>query len=144
MVLADVLAAPVIESFDFTGDRGCFDLMSEMGQREGGAMLRQYDPATLARKLGLLIGIAGLVFCSPRMGAQSSPPSVDDYLNQAQAMEKSDNYAGAEKVYREALLRYPGQLEILKRLGTIYQTELKFQDSIPSRPYWQRSRSTRR
>lgn len=62
--------------------------------------------------------------------AQALPQSLDDYFNRARAMEKAEDYAGAQRVYQEAAAKFPKQPEVLKRLGIVYQTELKFQDSI--------------
>src|SRR6266567_6542640 len=60
--------------------------------------------------------------------AQTQNP--EEYFRRAGEAEKREDYAGAEKIYLEAARDYPNQPEILKRLGIIYQTELKFQDSI--------------
>ncbi len=62
--------------------------------------------------------------------AQERAASVDDYFTQARALEGQQNYAGAEQVYLEALKGYPQNPEVLKRLGIIYQTELKLAESI--------------
>lgn len=51
-------------------------------------------------------------------------------LEQARADEKTGNYAGAERIYQQALAIAPENLETLKRLGVLQQTELKFADSI--------------
>jgi tetratricopeptide (TPR) repeat protein len=51
-------------------------------------------------------------------------------LEQARTDEKSGDYAAAERVYKQALALAPENLEILKRLGVLQQTELKFGDSI--------------
>lgn len=53
-----------------------------------------------------------------------------DLFQQARAYERQQNYAAAESVYREVLALHPGDLEALKRLGIVEQTELKFKDSI--------------
>ena len=55
---------------------------------------------------------------------------VKSLLEQARAYEKSEDYAGAERNYRQALTLAPNDPEVLKRLGILYQTELKFQESI--------------
>ncbi len=65
-----------------------------------------------------------------RLEAQAGPLSLDDYLRQAADCEKRQDYAGAEKIYQDAARNFPNQPEILKRLGIIYQTELKFPESI--------------
>src|SRR5438552_16727788 len=74
----------------------------------------------------LLIRLPGLD-CS-RLLAQNQSP--EDYFLQASEAEKRQDFAGAEKIYLEAARNYPNQPEIFKRLGIIYQTELKFQESI--------------
>jgi tetratricopeptide (TPR) repeat protein len=62
--------------------------------------------------------------------AQSQTPSVNEYFSQARALEASQNYGMAEQIYLEAERNYPQNPEVLKRLGIIYQTELKFPESI--------------
>jgi tetratricopeptide (TPR) repeat protein len=51
-------------------------------------------------------------------------------LQQARVNEKAGDYAVAERVYEQALALAPGNLETLKRLGVLQQTELKFDESI--------------
>jgi len=75
----------------------------------------------------LVAFIALSAFCSPLMAQTQSP---EEYLRQAAEAEKRNDYAGAEKIYLEAAKAYPNQPEIFKRLGIIYQTELKFPESI--------------
>src|SRR5262249_10168365 len=62
--------------------------------------------------------------------AQTNSQSLDGYFRQARDLEARQDYAGAERVYREASASFPKQPEVLKRLGLILQTELKFQESI--------------
>ncbi len=62
--------------------------------------------------------------------AQAQAPSLDQYFSQARALEGSQNYAGAEQIYLDAAKNFPHNPEVLKRLGIIYQTELKFPESI--------------
>src|ERR1017187_2767821 len=71
-----------------------------------------------------------LISCRSLTFAQAAPQSLDEYFSQARALEGSENYAGAERVYLDAAQNYPHNPEVLKRLGIIYQTELKFNDSI--------------
>ena len=81
----------------------------------------------------IICGLSLLFFASSggiRLGAQTQPPNLDDYLRKAADCEKRQDYSGAEKIYQDAARNYPNQPEILKRLGIIYQTELKFQESI--------------
>ena len=77
----------------------------------------------------LLCFLAFLFSCS-RIIAQAVPQSLDDYFRQARELENREDYVGAEKIYQQAAANYPNQPEILKRLGIVYQTELKFQESI--------------
>ena len=63
------------------------------------------------------------------MRAQSD---VATLLEQARAAEKTGDYQAAERVYFQALALAPGNLETLKRLGILQQTELKFGESIES------------
>jgi tetratricopeptide (TPR) repeat protein len=77
----------------------------------------------------LLLSVPCFFWCSWVLG-QATPQSLDDYFHQARELEKTEDYAGAERVYQEAAKNYPSQPEILKRLGIVYQTELKFQESI--------------
>ncbi|HKS97674.1 MAG TPA: tetratricopeptide repeat protein, partial [Terriglobia bacterium] len=84
--------------------------------------------ARAALRWTLLLGVF-LLGCRAGLG-QAGPTSLDEYFNHARELEKKEDYAGAEKVYLEAAKDYPNQPEILKRLGIVYQTELKFQESI--------------
>src|SRR5439155_21538719 len=62
--------------------------------------------------------------------SQQAPQSIDTFLSTAAELEKQGDYGGAEKVYQEALAASPGQAEIMKRLGIVYQSELKFPESL--------------
>ena len=64
--------------------------------------------------------------------AQAVSKSLEDYFRLGKELEAREDYAGAEKIYLEAAANFPQQPEILKRLGLIYQTELKFKESIDS------------
>ena len=66
------------------------------------------------------------------VSAQERAQSLEDYFSQARELEKKEDFAGAESVYRQAAEAFPNQPEVLKRLGLIYQTELKFPESIDS------------
>lgn len=50
--------------------------------------------------------------------------------DQARTLEKSGDYAAAERIYLRVLELAPGNPETLKRLGIVEQTELKFNESI--------------
>jgi tetratricopeptide (TPR) repeat protein len=71
-----------------------------------------------------------LFCCSSHLKAQVGLQSLEEYLRQARELEARQDFAAAEKVYRTAATNFPKQPEVLKRLGLILQTELKFQESI--------------
>jgi len=56
--------------------------------------------------------------------------NVEALLEQARGEENAGNYIAAENTYKQALAAAPENLEILKRLAVLEQTELKFDDSI--------------
>ncbi len=62
--------------------------------------------------------------------ASQTPSDVDALLEKARGEENAGTYEAAESTYRQALALAPANLEILKRLGVLEQTELKFDDSI--------------
>jgi tetratricopeptide (TPR) repeat protein len=76
------------------------------------------------------IALAIILCCGARGAAQTSPKSLDDYLNQARQLENAQDYAAAARVYEEAARAFPQQAEIQKRLGIVYQTQLRFAESI--------------
>src|SRR6266567_1373928 len=84
-------------------------------------------PNSLRAALGCLT--ASILFAAPVVRAQSD---VATLLEQARAAEKTGDYQAAERVYFQALALAPGNLETLKRLGILQQTELKFGESIES------------
>src|SRR5229473_6536486 len=77
----------------------------------------------------LLSLIASVLLVAPAARPQSE---VGTLLEQARAAEKTGDYQAAERVYLQALALAPGNLETLKRLGVLQQTELKFGESIES------------
>jgi len=58
------------------------------------------------------------------------PEDVKSLLEQARAFEKAEDYRNAERIYHQAMMLAPDDPEVLKRCGILYQTELKFTDSI--------------
>jgi tetratricopeptide (TPR) repeat protein len=64
-----------------------------------------------------------------RADAQGASPRVDSLLSQAVETEKRQDYAAAERLYRQALVALPDDPEILKRLGLVYQKERRYQES---------------
>jgi len=78
-----------------------------------------------------LVGLSiMLLSCAGWVLGQTPSSTLDDYFRQARDSEKRGDYPGAEKIYQEAAKSFPNQPEILKRLGIVYQTELKFPESI--------------
>jgi tetratricopeptide (TPR) repeat protein len=71
-----------------------------------------------------------LLLSSSMRAASETPRSLDGYFSEARELEARQDFAGAEKIYQAAMTAFPNQPEILKRLGVVYQTELKFQESI--------------
>jgi tetratricopeptide (TPR) repeat protein len=71
-----------------------------------------------------------LLWCFGCAIGQTHSPSLDDYFRQARDLEQKGDYSSAEKTYLRAADAFPNQPEILKRLGIVYQTELKFPQSI--------------
>jgi tetratricopeptide (TPR) repeat protein len=80
--------------------------------------------AAVCSRLGIILFLA---VWQPLIGL---PADVKSLLEEARAYEKGENYGGAERSYRQALALAPDHPEVLKRLGILYQTELKFQESI--------------
>ena len=68
--------------------------------------------------------------CPASILAQTTGPNLEEYFRRAKDLELREDYSGAEKIYLEAATTYPQQPEVLKRLGLVYQTELKFAESI--------------
>jgi tetratricopeptide (TPR) repeat protein len=89
--------------------------------------LRLSAPTSLWAVLVSLI--ASVLPVPPVVGAQSD---VGTLLEQARAVEKTGDYQAAERVYLQALALAPGNLQTLKRLGVLQQTELKFGESVES------------
>src|SRR4051812_2277621 len=72
----------------------------------------------------LMIAIAGMT------PAQVTSASLESLLSRAIELEKRKDYAGAEGVYKEALLTAPEDPEVLKRLGIVFQEQGKYDESI--------------
>ena len=62
--------------------------------------------------------------------ARQTPTTVEALLEKARGEENAGNYDAAEYSYKQALAMAPENLELLKRLGVLEQTELRFDDSI--------------
>src|SRR5882724_3472849 len=78
-----------------------------------------------------LFAIFGLVSATST-GAAQSQSNVDTLFEQARGEERTGDYIAAERTYKQALALAPENLEALKRMGVLLQTELRFDDSIQS------------
>src|ERR1700675_3641124 len=56
--------------------------------------------------------------------AKQTPTNAEALLEKAREEENTENYDAAENTYRQALAVAPENLEVLKRLGVLEQTEL--------------------
>ena len=63
-------------------------------------------------------------------GALHGQDAVAPLLQHAREYEAQQKYDAAEEQYKQALQMAPDNPEILKRLGILYQTEVKLQDSL--------------
>ncbi len=69
-------------------------------------------------------------FCGILPPAQAHAQTLDNYLSKGRQFEASQDYPGAEHLYVEADKAFPHNPEILKRLGIIYQTQIKLPESV--------------
>jgi tetratricopeptide (TPR) repeat protein len=81
----------------------------------------------VASSLFFALLITSILPANKAAGAQSD---LQTLLEQARTDEKAGNYVAAERVYEQGLALAPENVETLKRLGVLEQTELKFGDSI--------------
>jgi tetratricopeptide (TPR) repeat protein len=70
-------------------------------------------------------GIAASPIC-----ARSTPQAPERLLTQAAELTRTKDYAGAERLYRQALLAAPDDPEILKALGVVCQAQGKYDEAI--------------
>ncbi len=78
-----------------------------------------------------LIGALSLLAAAPgTIRARSAAQAPDTPLSQAAELARSRDYAGAERLYRQALVAAPDDPEILKALGVVCQAEGKYEESI--------------
>ena len=82
------------------------------------------------RRMAMVV-LLGWLVSVPAVGRAQQQGAADLY-KQAQAYEDQQNYPAAESIYRKVLASDPDNLEALKHLGILQQTELKFDDSIES------------
>ncbi len=71
--------------------------------------------------------ITSIMVSAPATAGQSD---LDALLGQARVAERAGDYASAARIYQQAMTVAPGNLELLKRVGVLEQTELRFDDSI--------------
>ncbi len=74
--------------------------------------------------------LATMMAISGTIHPQVTSESLQNLLSRAIELEKSKDYAGAERVYREALLASADDPEILKRLGLACQQQGRYEESI--------------
>src|SRR6266699_4268162 len=89
----------------------------------------KFQQASMRPQGALLFSFPFFFWCASVLG-QATPLSLDEYFRRARELEQHEDYAGAERLYQDAAKSYPHQPEILKRLGIVYQTELKFPESL--------------
>jgi tetratricopeptide (TPR) repeat protein len=85
------------------------------------------------RSRALVALIVALALLSARVKsarAQPTPQAADKLLSQAIELAEANDYVGAERVYREALLAAPDNPEILRALGVVCQKQLKYKESL--------------
>ena len=68
--------------------------------------------------LGLIVW--HLLLSPPRLPSQAAPQTLEGILAHARELEQKEDYAGAEKVYQQALSLFSNQPEVMKRLGILY------------------------
>lgn len=91
------------------------------------AFARQRSWRTVAFYAGLAAFAAIAITAACAAQTQSS---VEVLLVEAHEKEDTGDYAAAERIYKHALALAPENLETVKRLGILEQTELEFDDSI--------------
>jgi tetratricopeptide (TPR) repeat protein len=87
-------------------------------------------PSRYRMTLFLTFVVAAILSLALPSLAGSPPQTVENFLSEAKQLEGKQDYDGAIKVYLQASSAFPNQPEILNRLGIMYQTELKFAESI--------------
>lgn len=85
---------------------------------------RSTDIAIVVGLLAATIAIADVTH------AQVTSKNLESLLSRAIELENSKDYAGAEGIYKEALLASADDPEILKRLGLVCQEQGKYDESI--------------
>ena len=80
--------------------------------------------------LGLVLALTAILSFIITALAGAPPQTQESFLSEGKQLEEKQDYDGAIKVYLQASSAFPDQAEILKRLGILYQTQLKFAESI--------------
>lgn len=80
----------------------------------------------------LIFVLAAALSSAPTSFAGVPTQSVENFLSEAKQLEEKQDYDRAIKVYLQASSAFPDHPEILERLGIMYQTQLKFAESIQS------------
>lgn len=108
--------------------------LAGQGEEAEGRLLLRCHPQRLgfrfrsaAARLFFALLITIFMAATAAVDAQGDLKSL---LEQARTYENGGDYAAAERVYEQALALAPENLETLKHLGVLQQTELKFSDSI--------------
>ena len=99
---------------------------TSLGRRA--AFARRHVLRGVASCLFAVFGLVSVI-CARTPQSQSK---LDALFEQARGEEATGDYSAAERTYHEGLEVAPKNLEALKRLGVLLQTELKFDDSIQS------------
>ncbi len=94
----------------------------------GGSDAARRRPTSCAAASLLLAAFLGSI--SNSVLARQTATNVEALLEKARGEENAGNYDAAEYTYKQALAIAPENLELLKRLGVLEQTELRFDDSI--------------
>jgi tetratricopeptide (TPR) repeat protein len=74
--------------------------------------------------------LPAILFLGPARLPATPFQTAESFLSQAKQFEDKQDYDHAVSVYLQASAAFPNQPEILKRLGIVYQTQLKFAQSI--------------
>ena len=87
-------------------------------------------PRHFPKLFGLVPPLIAILLLIQAQAPAARPQTLEAYLSEAKQLEEKRDYDGAIRVYQQAQSAFPDQPEVLKRLGIMYQTELKFPESI--------------
>src|SRR5258707_820343 len=99
-------------------------------------LLRVLPPCFLSRSgrhrttLNLMLVLVAILPLALTSLVSARPRTLENFLSEGKQLEEKQDYDGAIKTYLQASSAFPDQPEIFKRLGIMYQTELKFANSI--------------